>query len=76
MELCRRLSEAFKLIILDMRLGEQINLDNDVIMLRSSESFHEKYHKFFELFGLNDGSISEPIHCGKVVMERLRKVRM
>lgn len=73
MNLCKELSQILKLSVLDMKLHKILNFNDATTIKESHEMFERKKKAFFEQFNLPYGIISEPIHCGRDVFERLEK---
>lgn len=72
-KICEILSNQIGLNVLDVRASQVLDFNSRVIMHKSKKFFEQKKRDFFKFFKLPYGAISEPLNCGKQVMERLRK---
>ncbi|CAH1190392.1 hypothetical protein PAECIP111893_00309 [Paenibacillus plantiphilus] len=66
LELCENISGKLDLNVLNMKLHEVLDFNNDIQMERSKKIFSDKREKFFSIFGLPLGVISQPLYCGEV----------
>lgn len=71
--LIRDLSKELNFCVLDMKLSEILDFDDKSVIRRSKKMFENKKIDFFNFLHIPYESISEPMHCGKDVFERIRQ---
>lgn len=72
--LLKILAGKLNLSVLDMRLGEVINFDNDLCMRRSKLSFREKEGEFYKLINIPEEKFIRPLRCGSEVFNYIENI--
>lgn len=66
-QLCRQIAIQLELNVLDMKLHEVLDFDNEIQLWKSKKKFGEKRETFFLTFDFPVGIITKPLYCGEVI---------
>ncbi len=71
-QICRGICNNLQMRTIDLRLGQVLDLSDDLQILRSEKAFETKRSNFFKLFMLDEETWTRPSYCGKELYDEIR----
>lgn len=75
LSLLKLLVQKLDLSVLDMRLGEVIQFDNELSIKRSRNSYREKRNEFFSYLNLSEDKFQKFLRSGSEVYNYIEKIK-